>query len=805
MDILMRDLRYAVRQLRKSPGFAFTVVLTLALGIGATTAIFSCVYGLLLKSLPFQDESSIIAISEINPHVKGGIEATYQDYLDWRRQQTSFSQVAAYSTINPGTVSLLLDGRPAQLNRVLASGNFFSLLGVSPLAGRLFDQQDEIPGKDHVAILSAAAWQTWFGRNPSIIGRAVSLNDSTYTVIGVLPSGAAYPADGEIWLPLSLLDQPTQASRVWHSVKVLGRLKPSVTLTAARTDMLTVAQRLSSTYPATNRNESISLAPLHNELVSSLRPAMLCLMGAVVLTLLVACGNVANLLLVRATESRREVAVRQALGADRTRLCRQFLVQTVMLCLVAGTLGVLLASLALPLLRIALAHTQGFDESLLRSISLNIPVLLFTLAICMITALLFGLLPAAHSNLPLVDALRSGDRGASQHQRGHAILVISEIAMAVVVVFLSTLVVRSFQKMMAIDPGFRTDHLLTAEVTLPTPRYADANLLNQFYAQVLSRISQSQGVISAATTTQVPLRPSQTMTRFLIEGAPPPAPGSYPYAQIRFVSPDYFRTMGIGLLEGRTFTESDINSTTSFFVVNQTFAKHYLAGRNPLGANILIGVMAPNPSKIPVIGVVADAHDLGIDADPDPEIYLPGFGLHAVLLVRSSLDPAAIATNVRNAVLAVDPTQPVYHVESIHDVLTDSVARQRMTATLLGSFALVTLLLAAIGSFGVLSYSVAQRTREIGVRMAIGAGRGAILHLILSQAAAFTLLGVSAGLIAGYLGARLMNSLLFQTTPGDPLSLSISIAALVIVTLAAVSIPAARAASVNPVEALRSE
>jgi len=806
MQSLLRDLRYAARQLRKSPGFAITVVLTLALGIGATTAIFSCVYGLLLKSLPFQDERSIIAISETNPQVKGASEATYLDYLDWRRQQTSFSQVAAYSTVNPSSVSLVLDGRPEQVQRVLASGNFFSLLGVSPLAGRLFNDQDESSGKDHVAVLSASAWQTYFGRDPGAIGRSLSLNGTSYTLIGVLPPHAAFPADGEVWLPLSLLDQPTQASRVWHSVKVLGRLRPGVSLSVARADMQTIAQRLSAADPATNRNEGIALAPLHNELVSTLRPAMLCLMGAVVLVLIVACVNVANLLLVRATESRREVALRQALGADRPHLLRQFLVQTLMLSLLGGALAVLLAAVALPLLRVALAHTDGLDESLLQAIGLNIPVLLFTFTICILTAFLFGLLPAARMSSSLVDVLRSGDRSSSNYHRGSTILVTTEIAIAVVVVFLSTLVARSFQKLIAIDPGFRTDHLLTAEITLPTPHYGDSSpLTNRFYQQILEKISQSHGIISAATTTQVPLRPSEVKTRFLIEGAPVLAPGTFPYAQIRYVSPGYFRTMGIGLVKGRTFTPSDVDSTTGFFVVNEAFARHYLSGRDPVGANILIGVMSPTPAKIPVVGVVSNARDLGVDTDPEPEIYLPGFGLQAVLLVRSSLAPDAAATLVRNAVLTADPTQPIYHVETIDTILADSVARPRMTATLLGSFALITLLLAAIGSFGVLSYSVAQRTREIGVRMAVGADRGDILQLILRQAARSTGIGICAGLIACFLSARLINSLLFQTTAADPLSLSIAVAALLLVTLFAVTLPALRAASVDPVEALRSE
>ena len=573
MQTLLRDLRYAARQLRKSPGFAATVVLTLALGIGATTAIFSCVYGLLLKSLPFRDERSIVSLAEINSQVTGGIEATYPDYRDWRAQQTSFSQVAAYSTINPTTVSLLVGGRPEQLRRVLASGNFFSLLGVSPLAGRLLDEHDDAPGKDHVAVISASAWAAYFGRDPDAIGRSVSLNGTTYTIIGVLPNNAAFPADGEVWLPLSLLDQPTQASRVWHSVKVLGRLRPGITLNAARADMLTIAQRIAAAYPATNRNETVALTPLHSELVGSLRPAMLCLMGAVVLVLLVACVNVANLLLVRATESRREIAVRQALGADRARLFRQFLVQTLLLTTLGGALGVVLASVALPLFAL---RSPIPKESMLRSFNPSISTFLCSFlpsASAQLTAFLFGLLPASRTSQPLVDALRAGDRGSSAHHRSHATLVIAEIAIAVVVVFLSTLVGRSFQKLMAVDPGFRTDHLLSAELTLPTPRYSDTSpLTNHFYEQVLDRIAHAPGVISAGTTTQVPLRPSQVMTRFLIEGAPPLAPGNYPYAQIRYVSPDYFRTMGIALRKGRSFTQSDIDSTTGFFIVNQAFA-----------------------------------------------------------------------------------------------------------------------------------------------------------------------------------------------------------------------------------------
>ena len=809
MRFFWGDLRYAARQLRKSPGFTVTAVLTLALGVGATTAIFSCVNGLLLKSLPFEDAGRIVSIGATNPKVAGGFEATYQDYLDWRRQQTSFGQVAAYSVVNPDTVSLVMDGRAEQVHQVLASGNFFSVLGVRALTGRLLDEQDDQEGHDHVAVLSAPAWQRLFGNNAGIVGHNITLNGASYTVVGVLPQGAAYPAEGEVWLPLSLLDKPTQQSRVWHSVNVVGRLRPGVTLARAQADMQTVAQRLAAAYPATNRDEGVLLKPMRDKLVGALRPAMLCLLCAVVLMLLVACANVANLLLVRSTESRREVAIRRALGADRGRLIGQFMAQTLLLCLLGGALGAGLAAGALPLLRVALAHTNGLDPSMIGAIRLRGPEMLFTLGICCLTAVVFGLLPATKHGEELTEALRVGDRGSSgAHAGKRAALIAGEIAVAVVVVFLGALLIRSFARLAAVDPGFRTDHLLSAEVTLPGPRYTDSGPETaQFYQQVLDRLAQTPGVVTVGSTTQVPMRPSEVMTRFLIEGAPPLAPGTYPYAQIRYVSTEFFRTMGIGLRQGRVFDRGEVANGASVFVVNDAFAKRYLSARDPLGAKILIGVMTPQPTKIPVVGVVANAHDLGMDTDPMPEMYLPGFGVHEVLLVRSSMDAERMTNVVRDAVRAVDANQPVYHVETIGEVVSDSMARQRMTATLLGIFGLATLALAAIGIYGVLSYSVAQRTREIGVRIALGAGRGDVLLLVLRQAGLFTAAGVVAGIAAGLAGARLVSTLglLFQTSPVDALSVCVAIGALVMVAAVAVIVPAARAAAVDPVVALRAE
>lgn len=807
MGTFFRDIRYATRQLGRSPAFTATVVMTLALGVGATAAIFSCVYALLLKSLPFADAGQIVALSEIHPQIPGGIEATYPDYEDWSTQQRSFTQIAAYSTLNPETVSLVADGRAQQVRRVLASGNFFTLLGIKPAVGRLIDEQDNGAGSDHVALLSESAWARYFGKDPAVLGRSVNLNGSAFTVVGVLPAGASFPSDGEVWLPLSLLDQETRASRVWHSVKVLGRLRPGVGLSEARADMQSVSARLAAAYPATNRNVSVQLKPLRDELVGTLRPAMLSLLGAVFLVLMIACANVANLLMVRATTQQREIALRRALGAGPTQFFSQFLAHALVLCLLGGALGTALAAGVLPLLRMALAHTASLDPTMVQSIGLSIPVLLFALFTCVATAVVFSMIPLMNTSPHLAETLRAGERGSTgSRSRNRATLITGEVAIAVVVLFLSTLVLRSFQKLLAVDPGFRTDHLLSAEIALPEPRYGDDSpVTNHFYEQLLEKINRSPGVSSAATTTIVPLKPSQVMTRFLVEGAPPTAPGIFPTAQIRYVSPDFFHTFGLALESGRVFEQKDIENGASLFVVNAAFVKRYLAGRNPVGANVLLGVLSPHPQKIPVIGVVSDAHDLGVENDAQPEMYLPGFGFHAVLLVRTFADPESIESAVRNAVKTLDAAQPIYHVQTVDALLLDSMARQKMTAMLLGIFSLTALALAAIGIYGVLSYSIAQRSREIGVRMAVGATRTHILRLVLSQAAQFTGFGLAAGIGMALLSARIITGLLFSTSTTDPLSACIAIGSLAAAAGMAAIIPAIRAMSVNPNDALRAE
>jgi putative ABC transport system permease protein len=808
LESIGMDLRHAFRRLTKSPGFTLTAILTFALGIGATTAIFSAAYALLLRSLPFQRADRIIGVYETHPQIVGGAEVNFLDYQDWRRQQRSFEQVAAYSGAGSDTyMSLVLGDHGDQVHTVLASSNLFSLLGVAPLMGRLFVDQDDTPNANHVVVLSAEAWQRYFGGDHGILGRDIDLNGGSYTVIGVLPPGGAYPTAGEFWMPLSLMDKESRTRRVGHTLDVLGRLKPGFDLAEARANMQTIAAGLAQTYPATNRNVGVLLIPLREQLVGSLRPAILTLLGCVVLVLCIACANVANLLLVRAAAHAREAAVRQALGASRLRPLSQYLSETLILCLLGGGLGTGLAALALPLLRVAFAHTAGADLSLIQSIELNVPVLLVASGVCLCTAFLFALLPMRKTPNSLANSLRPGDRG-STGRRGwsSSALISTEIAIAIVVLFLGTLLIRSFQKLIRVDPGFRTDHLLSLEITLPQPRYQDENpATNHFYESLIDKLKQSPGIVSAGTTIALPFHPSHMMTRFLIAGEPARAPGALPMEQVRTVSPEFFQAMGLQLKQGRGFERKDVENSSDLIIVNQAFTRRYLAGKDPLTSKILMNVLSPHPEKMPVIGVVTDAHDLGMETEAEPVLYFPGFGTHAVLLIRTNTDPTSVLSEVRKAVRDLDPTQPIYHVETISEVLSDSLARQRMVAVLLGIFALLALTLAAIGIYGVIAYSVTQRTREIGVRMAVGSSRANILLLMLRDAASFTSIGVLAGLIAAFAGAHLASALLFETSSADGISICVSVSALLIVGMLAAVFPARRAASINPIEALRAE
>jgi predicted permease len=654
-------------------------------------------------------------------------------------------------------------------------------------------------------VLSTEAWQRYFDRDPNVLGRTVDLNGAAYTVIGVRAQGSALPANGEVWLPISLLRKEKQESRRWHIVNVLGRLRPGVSIEEAGADMRAVARGLALSYPATNGPIGVVLHPLREQLVGALRPAMLSLMGAVMLVLLIACANVANLLLVRAATDRRQIAIRQALGASGRRLFGQSLELTLILCLLRGGLGTIFAALTLPFLRVALAHTAGVDHGLIESIRLNTTVLMATFGVCTLMAIIFGLLPVLKKPRELVEALRPGDRG-STGGIGKGVLMAVEIAFAVVVVFVGALLLRSFQRLAAVDPGFRTDHLLSFEVTLPEPRYEDETPgTNRFYEQLLEKVGRAPGVLSVASTTQIPLKDSHTLTRFLVAGEPPPVAGTFPITQFRTVSPSYFKTMGLAVREGRTFEQKDIEKNTSFFVVNQAFADRSLHGKEPVDSSLVLGVLDPKPEQIPIYGVVSNARELGVATEAQPVIYLPGFGVHAVLLVRRSIDPQSVVSEVRTVMREIDATQPIYHVQTMDEVLSESVARQRVTAILLNVFALLGLMLAGIGMYGVLSYSIAQRTREIGLRIAVGATRADVVRLVARQTAWPVVCGLIAGGAAAFGVARVLRGLLFGTSGFDPASIAITVGGVVLIAVAAAVVPARRASPVSPMEALRAE
>ena len=678
---------------------------------------------------------------------------------------------------------------------------------MTPLIGRTLMPIDEAPGRDHVAVLSETAWQLYFGRDPSVVGSTVELNNSPFTVVGVIPGDAGIPADGEVWLPLSLLDQQTRVSRVWHSVEVLGKLRAGVTQATAAADMRTIAARLASSYPATNRRIGIQVSPLREQLVGTFRVAMLCIMGSVLLVLSIACANVANLLLVRASASQHQIAIRKALGATNMRLLSQHFSLALVICFLGGAIGTLLGGGLLPLLRFALSHVSGLDASLVHSVQLSWPVLSSALAVCLFTAALFTMLPVLGQTQDLSRVLRLAGRGTTgAHSRSRDILLSGEIAFAVVILFLGLLLTRSFEKLTAVQPGYRTDHLLSFEITLPGPKFqTGAPATDQFYEQLLAKLSNSPGVISVGSSNEVPFNPSHSMTRFLIKGTSPVEAGAFPIAQIRTVNPGFFSAMGLRLEGGRIFTQAELSDRSNVFVVNRAFADQYLVGRDPVGATVVVGVLSGNPVEVPIIGVVSNARDLGVASDPPPEIFAAGFGLHEVLLARVAANPESIIPSIRDIVHSILPEQPVYNVQTIDEVLSNSMAGEKITAVLIGIFALVALALAGIGIYGVVASATAQRTQEIGIRLAVGAQRMDILRLVFMQSAGFAIFGLTVGLGLAFLCTRLVRSLLFSTSTADSLSLMGTVMIVLIMVVAGVIVPAYRAALTDPVNALRTE
>lgn len=805
MHRLLHDLRYAIRQLRNAPGFSLIAILTLALGIGANTAIASAVYAVLLRSLPFANADRLVLIKETHPQA-GIVSACARDVQDWRAQSKSFERIAAYSDVHRAFAQVTINGETSPLRAAYASSDLFPTLGIEPQLGRGFLTPGDEDAGIHDAIISSRFWQTRFGSEPSVIGKAVEINGQHFTVVGVMPEAQQYPLQTDLWLPWAQMDQGERTSRQYHATDVVARLRKGISLEQASVEMNTVAARLAQSYPATNRNVGVRLIPMRDALVGQLRPTLLALLAAVALVLFIACANIANLLLVRASNRQREIAVRTALGATRSRLLQQFLAESLVLSVLGAIAGTLLAAAAMPLLNYGLSRVADDRFALRQPVALNAPVLAFTAALALLTAVIFSCFPALHAGSSINSSLRDAQPNVIRgRNRLRNILAAAEMAFAVVVLFSAALLLRSFQKLLAVDPGFRTDHLLAAKIDLPANLYSKPEQVNNFSKRLQEQVESVPGVTSAAITNALPLTPSISLTRFAIQGAPPPEAGNFPVTQIRTVSPSYFRTIGVALRSGRMFEHKDVDDPVGTFIVNEAFARRYLNNRDPLGSRILVNVLTTQPSALPIIGVVANAKDLGVDAATAPVIYSAGYPNGQVLLVRTALDSSSVVPALRHAVASLDPSLGVSEVKTIDDVLADSLARPRLSSLLLGFFALLSVGLAALGVYGVLAFAARQRVREIGIRMALGARRTQVMSLFLKEGALLVGAGVLVGIVAALAVGRLLSTILFDVAPADPVSATFTLLLLAAIGLGAACIPALRATRVDPVEVLRAE
>ena len=803
----LQDLRYAARILWKNPGFTAVAVIALALGIGANTAIFSVVNTVLLRPLPYKDSEQLVMVWE-DASRQGYPRDTpaAANYVDWRDQNSVFSGMAA---IADNSFNLTGVGDPERLKGRLVSANLFPLLGVDPQLGRVFTAAEDQPGSQKVVLLSHRLWQRRFGGDPAIVSKTLTLNDETYTVVGVMPARFQFPEnDDELWAPIAFSAEEA-ANRNRHYLQVIARLKPGVTLAQAQSEMTTIGARLQQQYPQSNTDISVAVTSLHEHLVGDIKPALLILLGAVGLVLLIACANVANLLLARAAIRQKEIALRVALGARRWRLLRQFLTESVLLATLGGLLGLAIAYAGLMLLRSFIPE----NISQAREISLDLKVLGFTLGVSLLTGFIFGLAPAIQAlRMNQSETLKEGGRDSVTGRSGkrlRGLLVTAEVAISLVLLIAAGLLINSFLRLRNIDPGFKVDHLLTMKIELPEPKYEEFERRTAFYNDLVQRVQSLPGVQSAAVTTNLPLYRQGNSIGVRLEGKPEPPPGQELIVVTRVVSPGYFDTMSIPLLAGRPFNDQDTDKTPNVVIISETMARRYWPGEEAIGKRLATRRIRSDADWIQVIGVVKDVRQFELNAEPRPQMYIsyrqPSFFAAEDLVVKTDVEPASMAAAVRKAVWEIDKDQPISNIKTMEEILADSIARQRFSMLLLGLFAGVALLLAAVGIYGVMSYSVAQRTHEIGIRMALGAQTGAVLKLAVGYGLKLVVAGVLIGLVAAFVLTRLMSTLLFGVTPTDPMTFALISLLLVGVAAVASYIPARRATKVDPLIALRYE
>jgi len=809
METLFQNLRYTLRALRKSPGFTAVAVITLALGIGANTAIFSVVNAVLLRPLPYKDDSRLVVILN-----KGHNPVSPANFIDWRSQSQSFSQMGAAEYWTP---NLTGTDNPEKLWALHVSPDIFPMLGVQPLLGRMFLPEEQEAGKEHEVVLSYALWQSHFAGNPEIIGRSVALSGERYTVVGVMPHDFKFApfwaTKAQLWVPLALGSRLTD--RAGGSLRVFARLKPGVTLEQAQAEMAGITGRLEREFPGTNQD--MQVLSLREKVVGNIRPALLVLLGAVGFVLLIACANVSHMLLARAASRREEIALRTALGAARWDVFRQLLTESMALAFLGGGAGLLLAVWGV---RVLLAISPVAIPRV-EAVAVDGHVLLFALGISLFTGLAFGMALAWGATVVnLSDALKEGKRGSSEglrRNRLRGLLIGSEFALAVVLLAGAGLMVRTFLALQHVDPGFDPHGVLSLVVGVAGTEQAAVGHTGNFYQEVLQRVRAVAGVESASGINHLPLAGDEWGFPFHVEGRPPEPPGKDLVATYRAVLPGYFRTMSIPILRGRDVTDADNSGAPGVVVINDYLARRYWPGEDPIGKRITFDDPAKSPSWLTVVGVAKNTARGDWVSPPEEEVFLPYLQNRAyldtpsppfaylTLVVRARGDPAALAPAIRGAIHSLDQNIPLSEIQTMDHVVAEATGQSRFYLILLGAFAMVALVLAGVGIYGVMSYSVSRRTHEIGVRMALGAQGRDVLKLVVFQGIVQALAGVAVGLAGALTLSQFMAGLLYGTRPTDPVTLTAVVFLLGLVAVAASYIPARRAARVDPMVALRYE
>jgi putative ABC transport system permease protein len=816
MNNLIQDVRYGIRMLLKSPGFTGVAILTLALGIGANTSIFSLINAVLLRPLPFEEPDRLVMVWERRSNSgETNIPVSGHEFIGWRERSRAFESLAI---IQPDVLILTGRGEPETLNVWRVSADFFSVLGVQPLLGRTFLTGEDQAGSNKIAVLKEGLWKRRFGADPDIVGKSITLSDQSYTVVGVMPSLDLMP---DVWMPIDLIDEQKRVGK--HSNNVIGRLGSGVTLVEAQADLKNIAHQLEQQYPDNNTDHSVGVIALHEFTVGNVQGALLVLFGAVGFVLLIACANVANLLLTRAAARQKEIAIRMALGAGRARLVRQLLTESLLLAVVGGGVGLLLAMWVIDLLPLI----KAVNIPRLDQVSIDGGVLAMTVGLSLFTGILTGMAPALRSSRPnLSQSLNEGTRASASlgRRRIGSLLVILEIALALVLLVGGGLMIKSFIRLVNVEPGFDPHNVLRLGLTLPGPRYPQVQQQRVFYQELIERIKALPGVESVGATTRTPLGGTASWLPVSIEGRPAPPPGQEPYVADRTISSDYFRAMRIPLRRGRYFTEADARRAVPVIrwfeqqpypehfdepqpepviIINETMAQMFWPGEDPLGRRVRL-IASP---WFTVVGVVGDIRHGSLNSQPYPEMYLSHLQEpqeSMAVMIRTANDPLNLATAVREQIKELDKDQPVA-ITTMGQIFSDSVGGQRFNALLLGIFGALALALAMVGVFGVINYSVAGRTHEIGVRIALGAQPKDILRLVVGQGLTLAVAGVGIGLVGAFALTHLITGLLYGVSPTDLWTYVIVSLLLTGVALLASYIPARRAVKVDPIVALRYE